>query len=298
VGKQTERELEQILESIIFSSAGQTGPLLWTSMGLRDMAEAMKQGGHAISHGTVQKLLRRMGYTLNRKSPSAKEGEDHRSGEGQCAYINKLAGNFFAEKEPVVYLDLAPFELHGTETWDRGYGEKLDSCGYSRIIADVGHEPELKEMGFGGDSIFWNSAGRNDPISRAVDSIDLWLDQVVMGSSLYVFSAKYLKMKKLYVICNSGDRNIIAQQEFNARLAILAKECQTDIYVSFLPPGTFRFNAIEHKTAFFHYFSHERRRAIRVASQVNLVKDRIAAGCPPQLPAQLPADAWNRIFLC
>jgi hypothetical protein len=298
LNEQTGKELEQTLESIITASLGQTGPLLWTSMSLREIAAAMKQRGYTISHGTVKKVLRRMGYTMNMKSSAAKETEAPRSREDQCAYINKLAGTFFSEKDPVIYLDLTPFELHGSETWNRGYGEKLDSCGYSRIIADVGHETELMELGFDQDSIFWQSPGQKDTISNAVDSIDLWLDQVIMTSKLYLFRVKYRRVKKLYVICNSGVKNIIAQKTFTARLTDLAKECQTSLCVSHLPPGTFRFNTIEHKTAFFHYFCHERKRAIRVTAQINLIKDSAAADGREKagpLP-QLTRDARNRVF--
>jgi hypothetical protein len=268
------------------------------------MADAMKAKGYIISHGTIQKLLRNMGYTTNMKGHAAKESTDHLGRDGQCSYINRLAGVFFAEKEPVMYLDLTSFKLHGTETWDRRYGENLDCCGYSRIIADVGHESDLKEMGFGGDSIFWRSPVNSDPVSHAAENIDLWLRRIIPDSRLYVFSVKYRKMKKLYVICNSGDRNIIAQEAFNTTMENLAKEYQIAIYVSYLPPGTFRFKSVEHKTAFFHYFSHERRRAIQITSQANLIKDRAGAGAMPDADAKGQAalfdrpreDAWNRIF--
>ncbi|GHU52489.1 hypothetical protein FACS189496_2700 [Bacilli bacterium] len=304
MNEQTDKELERALESIILSSPGQTGPLLWTSMGLREIAEAMRRRGYAISHGTVKSLLLRMGYTMNMKSSAMKKKDEPRSREDQCAWINKLAGTFFSKKEPVIYLDLSPFELHGSETWNRGYGEKLDSCGYARIISDVGHETDLKEKGFNQESIFRRANGHHDPISLAVDSIALWLAQVIMTSNLYLFSVKYRRVKNLYVICNSGDRNIIAQEAFTTGLAGLAKERQTALCVSCLPPGTFRFNTIEHKTAFFHYFCHERKRAIKVTAQINLIKDSAAADgmLKPEvlkkagpLP-ELAQDAWNRVF--
>jgi hypothetical protein len=286
--------MNEQLEKIIFSAEEHTGPLFWTFLGLREIAKTMNKKGYKICHSAIQTQLKDMGYTLNMKSSTAKDMSE------QCSYINKLAWIFNSEKDPVIYLDLNPVEIPGKDTWYRSYGNKSGAFPYSQIISDMGHEPIFQEKGLSADSFFWQMPGSYDPVSCAAGSIELWFNKFA-GDFL---KNQYPEIKKLYVIYSGGDRNIITQKVFYEKLESLAKKYQLPVYVSRLPPCTFRFNKIECKIAFFHYFGYNRKRALRIAAQVNMLQRRIPGDNMPfpdpkernTIFEHPRSDAWNRVW--
>jgi hypothetical protein len=218
-------------------------PLRWTLRSTRQLARALQDMGHQISSWTVGQLLGAMGYSLQ-ATVKAAEGAQHADRDGQFRYINDLAGERLAAGEPVISVDCKKKELvngtkanAGREWQPQGRPERADVHDFP--------DPEVpKAIPYGvydtGADEGWVSVGDNhDTAAFAVNAIRRWWQ--TMGTD------RYPNARRLMVTADAGGSNGHRNRLFKTELAALAAETGLTITVCHYPPGTSKWNKIEHR---------------------------------------------------
>ena len=215
---------------------------LWTSLSLRKLSKDLKGKGHEISYPVVGDCLRQLGYSLqaNRKSH---EGSGHMDRNAQFEYISKKAGSFLTDHQPVISVDTKKKELVGNfknagrEWRPKGAPEEVNVHDFI--------DPKLKRaVPYGvydiNSNTGWVSVGTDhDTAAFAVNAIRRWWK--TMGKS------RYPKPKGLMVTADGGGSNGYRVRLWKIELQKLADELKFPITVCHLPPGTSKWNKIEHR---------------------------------------------------
>ena len=222
-------------------------PLQWTSKSLRKISDELSVMGYKISHRLVGEILKESGYSLqsNRKTD---EGSTHIDRDAQFEFINKIATNFLALNQPVISVDCKKKEVLGNlknngQDWSpKGKPTKVKV--YDFIDKELG-----KAIPYGIYDIKnnegWVSVGiDHDTASFAVASIRSWWNE--MGKDKF-------NSKLLYITADGGGSNSSRSRLWKAELQAFANETGLEISVSHYPPGTSKWNKIEHKL--FSYIS-------------------------------------------
>jgi transposase len=217
-------------------------PLLWTAKSLRNLAAELHGFGHRISHNVVGDLLRHLGYSLqaNRKT---REGTEHPDRDAQFGYINRKVKQALAANEPAISVDTKKKELvgdfrnGGREYRPKGRPEPVRVHDF--IIPELGRAAPYGVYDIA-DNAGWVSVGiDNDTASFAVNSIRRWWK--TMGR------ARYPHATKLLITADCGGSNGVRVRLWKRELQALADELGIAITVCHLPPGTSKWNRIEHR---------------------------------------------------
>lgn len=232
------------LESIIsaHTRGDPMNPLLWTSKSLRNIAETLKNQKFTISYVTVRSLLQSLGYSLqaNRKTDEGGAIEDR---DEQFEYINQTALSFMDENSPVISVDCKKKELIGNfKNNGVEYEEKKNPRHvkvYDFIDKNLG-----KAVPYGVYDIAqnegWVSVGiSSDTAEFAVNTIRTWWYE--MGNQLYANATKLL------ITADGGGSNSSRGRLWKTELQKLASEIKLEIHVCHFPPGTSKWNKIEHR---------------------------------------------------
>lgn len=241
--------LQKTIEEIVspYTMGDPIKPLLWTSKSLRKIAEILKEQKIKISHKLVGEILKNIGYSLqsNRRTD---EGSTHIDRDAQFEFINKIAADFLASNNPVISVDCKKKEVLGNlKNAGRDWapkGKPTEVKVYDFIDKDLG-----KAIPYGIYDIKnnegWVSVGINhDTASFAVASIRSWWNE--MGKEKY-------KSDKLYITADGGGSNSSRSRLWKVELQAFANESGMEITVSHYPPGTSKWNKIEHRL--FSYIS-------------------------------------------
>jgi transposase len=217
-------------------------PLRWTTKSTRKLAEQLTQAGHPISHSAVAKLLRVLGYSLQ-STRKKMEGSQHPDRDDQFRYINKLATEFLAAGDPVISVDTKKKELIGQfaqagQEW-HPRGEPVEVSTY-----DFPEQADGKAIPYGvydlANNSAWVSVGiDHDTSVFAVATIDKWWQH--MGKK------KYPNTRRIFITADGGGSNGHRLWLWKHELARLATATGLDIIVSHYPPGTSKWNKIEHR---------------------------------------------------
>ena len=217
-------------------------PLLWVSKSLDKLALALVDMGHAISPNSVRKLLVGLGFSrqANRK---AAEGASHPDRNAQFEHINDKLLAAQAAGEPVVSVDTKKKELVGDfKNGGTDYRPKGDPC---RVRV---HDFEDKQLGkvapYGVYDVTadesWVSVGiAADTATFAVQSIRTWLDRMGRG--------RYPHARELTITADCGGSNGARVRLWKLELQKFADESSLVIHVHHYPPGTSKWNKIEHR---------------------------------------------------
>jgi len=217
-------------------------PLLWVSKSLDKLALALVDMGHAISPNSVRKLLVGLGFSrqANRK---AAEGASHPDRNAQFEHINDKLLAAQAAGEPVVSVDTKKKELVGDfKNGGTDYRPKGDPC---RVRV---HDFEDKQLGkvapYGVYDVTadegWVSVGiAADTATFAVQSIRTWLDRMGRG--------RYPHARELTITADCGGSNGARVRLWKLELQKFADESGLVIHVHHYPPGTSKWNKIEHR---------------------------------------------------
>jgi len=234
-------ELEKLLESDTFGNP--ENPLRWTTKSLRNLSDELKRKGFNVGYVTVGKILESMEYSLQVNKKCLQIGESHIDRNAQFEFINSKVKEFINENQPVISVDtkkkenIGNFKNNGAEYCPkRSPNEVLD------------HDFPIKELGkvspYGIYDIDKNTGYVNLGISSdtaefAVQSIQNWWEQ--MGKVVYPHATK------LYITCDSGGSNGSRTRLWKTKLQEFALKSGLDLHVSHFPPGTSKWNKIEHK---------------------------------------------------
>jgi hypothetical protein len=226
-------------------------PLRWTCKSLRRLAEALQQQGHQVSRTVVGELLNAAGYSLqaNRKT---KEGDSHPDRDAQFAHINTQVAAALAEKQPAISVDTKKKELVGDFRNNGREYRPQESPEEVRV-----HDFLIKELGravpYGvydlAANAGWVSVGiDHDTAAFAVNSIRQWWRN--LGRARYPDATRLLiTAKPAPAKAGGGGSNGLRVRLWKSELQKLANELGLDIVISHLPPGTSKWNNIEHPSS-------------------------------------------------
>jgi hypothetical protein len=223
-------------------------PLRWTCKSLRVLAGELSLSGYTVSYPKVGDLLRELGYSLqaNRKML---EGTDHPDRNAQFEFINDQTKQRLVAGNPVISVDTKKKELVGAY---KNNGTTWRPEGKPELVKV--HDFIDKELGranpYGvydvASNTGWVSVGTdNDTASFAVETIRRWWNS--MGKQ------RYPEASELMITADGGGSNGSRVRLWKFELQRLADEINIPIYVSHLPPGTSKWNKIEHRL--FSYIS-------------------------------------------
>jgi hypothetical protein len=217
-------------------------PLLWTAKSLRNLAAGLTELGHCVCHNVVAGLLREQGYSLqsNRKTL---EGASHPDRDAQFHYINDQVKSALAAEQPVISVDTKKKELVGDfKNAGREYrpnGRPEDVRVHDFLIPGRGRASPYGVYDIA-DNAGWVSVGvDHDTASFAVNSIRRWWQ--IMGRE------RYPTAKTLLITADGGGSNGSRVRLWKRELQSLANELGIEITVCHLPPGTSKWNKIEHR---------------------------------------------------
>ena len=217
-------------------------PLLWTCKSLRKLSQSLRDMGHTIGRTLVGELLHKLNYRLqaNRKT---REGSHHPDRDAQFHYINDQATRFLAAREPVVSVDTKKKELvgnfknNGREWRAQGQPEHVNVHDFI--------DPKLaRAVPYGvfdiTNNVGWVSVGTDhDTASFAVHAIGRWWK--TMGKKRHPHATR------LMISADGGGSNGYRVRLWKIELQKLANELKLPITVCHLPPGTSKWNKIEHR---------------------------------------------------
>ena len=217
-------------------------PLRWTCKSTRRLAAELKQQGCPASHSTVDRLLRESGYSLqsNRK---VRERAGHPDRNAQFEHINRQVGAFQRRGQPVISVDTKKKELVGDfrntgREWNPK-GQPLEVRVHDFLDKDLG-----KAIPYGVYDLThneaWVSVGiDHDTAEFAAEAIGRWWSK--MGRR------RYPRASELYITADGGGSNGSRSRLWKVALQKLANRTGLGLTVSHLPPGTSKWNKIEHR---------------------------------------------------
>lgn len=216
--------------------------LLWTSKSTAHLASELVRQGFQITDDTVGKILKQMGFSL--QSPAkVKEGKSHPDRDGQFRYLHSVAQRFVVEGQPVISVDTKKKELVGE--FDNG-GVEWQRAGHpQRVNVHDFPDPELgRAIPYGiydeTHNEGWVSVGDTaDTAEFAVNSIRSWWQQ--MGRY------RFPEATRLLITADAGGSNGHRVRAWKYHLAAFAAETGLEITVCHYPPGTSKWNRIEHR---------------------------------------------------
>jgi hypothetical protein len=242
--KESQAGLMEALESIVnpHTRGDPMKVLLWSSKSLRNIEKSLKEKGYFVSYVTVGELLKSLGYSLqgNKKTD---EGGNVPDRNEQFEFINQTALSLMAENAPVISVDckkkelIGNFKNAGTDWFVQGMAPEVKV--YDFIDKELG-----KAVPYGVYDIAknegWVSVGiSKDTAEFAVNSIRTWWQQ--MGKEQYPLA------NKLLVTADGGGSNSSRSRLWKKELQTLATEIGLEIHVCHFPPGTSKWNKIEHR---------------------------------------------------
>ncbi len=269
--KATEKDstLAQVIEDIVspHTIGDPMKPLRWTSKSLRKIAAVAKEKGHNVSHKLVRELLKDLGYSLQSNRKTDEDG-NHEDRDAQFEHINKIATLFLSNHYPVISVDCKKKEMLGNiKNAGRDWFPSKEPTKVK--VYDFIDDKLGKAIPYGvydvANNEGWVSVGINhDTASFAVATIRSWW---------YEMGQKQFKSNKLFITADGGGSNSSRSRLWKKELQLLANETKLEITVSHYPPGTSKWNKIEHRL--FSYVSMNWK--AKPLLNVQLVIDLIAA---------------------
>jgi Rhodopirellula transposase DDE domain len=234
------RTLEGLVEPL--SRGDPESPLRWTSKSTRSLAAELTAQRHAVSHEKVAQLLRQMDYSLqgNRKT---EEGDDHPDRDAQFEHINEQVRQALAAKRPVISVDTKKKELIGNYENQGRQWRKTKSP--QRVNGHDFPDPTVpRAFPYGiydlaRNSGFVNVGTDHDTGAFAVASIRGW----------WRFEGRllYPNARQLFITADGGGSNGYRLRQWKMEIQKLADSTRLSIMVCHFPPGTSKWNKVEHR---------------------------------------------------
>lgn len=241
-------------------------PLRWTCKSLRNLAEELKVQGHTVSHVVVGQLLKDQDYSLQANT-KVLEGNQSPDRNAQFEHINATVALALEANQPVISVDTKKKELVGAyknagQEWLPS-GEPVQVKVHDFIDPELGRANPYGVYDIGADD-GWVSVGTDhDTAAFAVQTIRRWWFS--MGCQ------RYPKAKQLIITADGGGSNGHRVRLWKLELSRLAQETGLDIQVCHFPPGTSKWNKIEHRLFSFITMNWRGRPLISHEVIVNLI---------------------------
>jgi hypothetical protein len=233
-------ELEHLVEPV--TRGDPESPLRWTNKSTQKLADELTARGFGVGPRTVSKLLKTCGYRLQANAKVV-EGRQHPDRDAQFEYVNARAVEFLAAGDPVISVDTKKRELVGGfknagREWEPvGEPAEVDVHDFPGDAVGVALPYGVYDMGA---NTGWVNVGTDhDTAVFAVESIRRWWRQV--GADAYPAAGRLL------VTADGGGSNGSRLRLWKAELARFADETGLAVTVVHLPPGTSKWNKVEHR---------------------------------------------------
>ncbi|MEU0040343.1 ISAzo13 family transposase [Streptomyces sp. NPDC006333] len=217
-------------------------PLRWTTKSTRKLAELLTRQGHRISADTVGDLLREEGFSLQSNAKTL-EGKQHPDRDAQFRYLNEQARDHQDSGAPVISVDtkkkelVGPFKNNGREWEPRGEPVRVDTHDFPD--RELGRAVPYGIYDVAANTGWVNVGTDHDTAAFAVESIRRWWN----GAG----RATYPTAGRLLITADAGGSNGYRTRTWKTELARFAAETSLTITVCHLPPGTSKWNRIEHR---------------------------------------------------
>ena len=220
-----------------------TNPLRWTTKSLRNLQKELQAEGFKVSYDKVGDLLKELGYSLQQNQKMKQAGAASPDRNAQFEHINATAKEYMAAGDPVISIDCKKKENIGNF---KNIGAEYRPIKNPRTVLD--HDFPLPELGkaapygiydVGSNEGFVNVGISADTAQFAVNSIRMWWMQ--MGKE------QYPNASALYITADGGGSNGSRCKLFKTELQKLANEIKIPIEISHFPPGTSKWNKVEHR---------------------------------------------------
>jgi hypothetical protein len=217
-------------------------PLRWTTKSTRKLAGELTRLGHKVSADTVAGILRDEGFSLQGNAKTI-EGRQHPDRDGQFRYINEQVKRHQATADPVVSVDTKKKEIigqyaNGGAEW-RPPGEPVKVKTHDFPDAELGKAIPYGIYDISANAGWVNIGTDHDTAAFAVESIRRWWKMAGQGD--------YPLARRLLITADCGGSNGYRTRAWKAELAALAAETGLEITVCHFPPGTSKWNKVEHR---------------------------------------------------
>lgn len=217
-------------------------PLRWTSKSLRKLSSELEKMGYSVGHCTVGRLLKRLGYTLQSNKKS-QEGGSSPGRDAQFEHINKTAEEFLREQQPVISVDAKKKELvgryknNGRDYRPKGVPDEVNV--YDFVDKELGRATPYGIYDTAINEGYVGVGTSHDTAKFAVETIEKWW--VTMGRN------RYPDAHSLFINADGGGSNGSRNRLWKKELQNFADKYQVNVFVSHFPPGTSKWNKIEHR---------------------------------------------------
>lgn len=239
-----EKQLESMMEPV--TRGHPESVLRWSCISTRKLSEALTEKGYSVSHKLVGRLLTDLGYSLQGNMKSFESSATHPDRNAQFYYINKQAKKYIEHEQPVISVDTKKKELMGNyknpgqEYRQKGSPRKVNAHDFGKNRASPYGIYDVAE-----NEGFVNVGMSYDTSQFAVDSIKQWWN--LIGKK------KYREASKLLITADGGGSNGYRVRQWKTCLQHLADKTRLQVTVCHFPPGTSKWNKIEHRL--FSYIS-------------------------------------------
>jgi len=232
------KTLEELLSEQTYGDPERV--ILWTTLSLRKIKDYLKGKGFTVSHTVVGELLEKLGYSKQCNQKMLQVNEPHPDRDAQFRFINDKSKLFLSIGDPVISIDckkkekIGNFKNEGQEYRKKGEGRQVGDHDFSILKAAPYGVYVVND-----NTAFVNVGTDGDTGEFAAESIWRWWDAV--GSK--TFKGK----NKIFITCDGGGSNGCRVRLWKLALAKLSERTGLEIHVSHFPPGTSKWNKIEHR---------------------------------------------------
>jgi hypothetical protein len=243
-------------------------PLTWTTQSLRKIQDALLSEHHVyVSVETTARLLRKLNYSLQGNKKMLQVGEAHPDRNEQFAYINELARVFMFNGDPVISVDtkkkenIGNFKNNGSEY--RKNGDPREVLDHDFPIKDLGKVAPYGVYVLNDNTAFVNLGTSHDTSEFAVESISRWWETVGKNT--------FPDTKKININCDCGGSNGNRTRLWKYQLQQFADRTGLEVYVSHFPPGTSKWNKVEHRLFCYILKNWAAKPLVDVETVINLI---------------------------
>ena len=258
--------IQEIVENNTYGNPEKV--ISYTCLSLRKIAAILRSDyGLQVSHVTTGEILESLGYSKQLNQKMMQVGQPHPDRDVQFEYINAHAQEFLNCGDPVISVDTKKKENIGNF---KNSGSEYRKKGEARRVLD--HDFPLKELGkvapygvynLNQNTGFINLGTSHDTGEFAVESIRRWWNAV--GKNTFPAA------KRIYINCDGGGSNSSRSHQWKYELAKFAQETELEIHVSHFPPGTSKWNKIEHRLFCYISKNWQGKPLIDIETTVNLI---------------------------
>ena len=265
---------EAVQRALEGSSYGNPGKVLfWSTLSLRDLQEIVEKQGFNVSHVTIGRLVSELGYSKQLNQKLLQVGEPHPDRDAQFRFIEQTVKEYLAAGYPVISVDCKKKETLGNF---KNNGREYRKRGDPRKVLDHDFPLELGKVAPYGVYVlndntgFVNLTRCSDTSEFAVESIRAWWNQIG--------KINFPGAKKLLITCAGGGSNGCRVRLWKEQLAAFAEESGLELMISHFPPGTSKWNKVEHRLFCYISRSWEGKPLIDIDAVVKYISNTTTKG--------------------